>query len=757
STTMATGPVPDAAHAAPIPNPVKPSTVHVKVVDPQGKGLPGAAITVFLSKDRVLKVKTDDGGLIVLDKLGVDDFFSLLVRGSDAVTGYTHYGRVPLPAGTADRPLVLTLAPSSHKVTGSVVDRKGQPIPGVRVIGSGLNYDESNLYVSRGQLEEEGFPLGSSLTDQQGRFTLAIPARAELPILFLHPRFVSRRFAISEDDLTIDPIALQPAGRITGRVVDAVTGAAVAGAKVGSQLLESPHESTGEIQNATSDLQGRFTIDGLESGVYDVIIAGVPGRPKATARAMVGVRIRSEKDTSVDLSVFDGIPLRGVVVDPTTGRPLHNVLVSCNGPANPARNNFGATRISDERGEFTFFVAPGENMIYVSFDYDSKKLSSRLGRASVSVPERGTLPPIRLLGPIPVHPPVALEAIHKERVSTVETSVSRKVGSYRIRGNFRGPKPAGGRTVVGRVLDTDGRPVVGVSVRSIVVKKTIGKNIWSLENRKVSTVVSDQQGVFVAKDLPREEVQMEAIRSEQWRETQKLTEIVPVGRTTVDFHFGPAPADPHPSQPAPAVDEPIPAALRDRLSFVDLGPRANEFLADGPGGRGDDLNRLLQGVHAHGNTYFRIGEKLIHLRSQAGQVLPETISSIAVGAQADRVRILHSARGIVPNGTEVAFYTVHYTDGTSERIPAVYGRNLGHWTSSKSQPLVAPTDASVAWTGSNDWGDRRTGHDMKIHLFELTWANPHPQRVIATIDATSTTATSELVLVGITLERTSAH
>jgi hypothetical protein len=162
---------------------------------------------------------------------------------------------------------------------------------------------------------------------------------------------------------------------------------------------------------------------------------------------------------------------------------------------------------------------------------------------------------------------------------------------------------------------------------------------------------------------------------------------------------------------------------------------------------------MNQGIHALGGVFFRIGDKLVHVRAQSAPGLPDTVSAIAVGARADKVQILHAARGDVKPGTQVGVYTVRYTNGTSERVPIVLGRNVGAWSSPERGPLVIPTDARCSWTGSNDRTDRMLVNRIKIHLYGFTWTNPHPQHTIATIDVTSMTGQSALVLVGITLER----
>jgi hypothetical protein len=714
------------------------SPIHVRVVDAEGRPMEGIEIVVFQLTERAFKVKTDREGLVVLTKPRSEEWFSLLARRDGGATGFTHYPPMRLERNTAEKPIVLTLTSDSRKVTGSVVDPRGRPIPGVRVIGHSLQFDEGNFSLPRRQLEKEGYPLGWSLTDATGRYTLAVPAHADLTLGFLHPERVSPWIMVPEAVETIEPITLQPAGRITGKAIDAATGAPVVGAQVGAYVLEHPSDTNGAGGEVTCDAEGKFTINGLEAGVYNVCLDRVPGRIKATARGVVGVRVRSAEDTEVELKVFDGIPLQGLVIDPSTNQGLPDVWVWCKGPAQPSPGSTIDVQRSDEHGRFTFFVPPGENYVYLPL---SEGRASRLGRTSVSVPNSGNVPPIRLVGPSPDRPQAAMKGMISAK-TTVTMMKRIRPSSVRMP-----PKRAEGRTVIGQALGSDGRPLVGVTIDARIVTPD--------STRTLATMVSDREGIFIAKGLPAGEVTMVATRFVGVADRDSLTQVVPGDRDNVDFTFGPAIAAEggRAGQPAPASDEVIPAALKDRLTFVNLDSKGNDFLADGPGGNGDDLNRMVQGIHALDGAYHRIGEKLVHVRARSAPSLPAAVTAIAVAATADQIRFLHSARGEVPHGTEVGFYTVHYADGTSERVPVVFGRDAGDWFSANRHPLVTTTHARVSWTGTNDMADRTPPNQIKIHLYGSTWKNPHPERMIATIDATSSTAESELVLVGVTLER----
>ena len=223
----------------------------------------------------------------------------------------------------------------------------------------------------------------------------------------------------------------------------------------------------------------------------------------------------------------------------------------------------------------------------------------------------------------------------------------------------------------------------------------------------------------------------------------------PPDRDQVEFTYslGPDPRDR--AQPAPVRDEPIPPGLRERLTFVDLDRRGNDFLAEGPGGNGNDLDRLPRGIHKFGDVYFHIGERMVHVGGGMRLDLPRSVKGIPVQARADRAHFLHATQVGGDPGTLIGAYVLRYTDGTSERVPLVYGRNIANWWGFARED--APTEAETPWTGSNDVMDLNPR--LKIRLFAITWTNPHPEKEIAALDVLSSGKDCDPFLAAVTLSR----
>jgi hypothetical protein len=269
------------------------------------------------------------------------------------------------------------------------------------------------------------------------------------------------------------------------------------------------------------------------------------------------------------------------------------------------------------------------------------------------------------------------------------------------------------RTVTGHVRDPQGRPLAGVQLQASSPGGFRSKEFH----------VTDREGMFVFPRLPREPLTISLIR----RGYRYQDESLPADRDGVEWTFGLIPDSEANDRPGPPQDEPIPPELRDRLIFVDLQPRGTDYLTDGPGEVGNDLNRLPRGVHRLGQTYFRIGEKMVHIQGRMRADLPQTVKGIEVRAKGRVLHFLHSTQGgLHAEETLIGAYIIHYADGSSEQVPLVYARDITNWWHrDPGRPL---TRARPAWTGLNDAVERQTRPGLKIRLFDLTWTTPIRRR-----------------------------
>ena len=120
----------------------------------------------------------------------------------------------------------------------------------------------------------------------------------------------------------------------------------------------------------------------------------MPGRAQLTARAVEGLRVRAGADTPADLTVIEGRPLRGVVIDRrdrSARRRNPGRLLRPGASATPERRV--ESHKTDDQGRFTFHVPPGEQHVYIM---DGSSFS-RLSRRDLVVPEQGEIEPVRLM------------------------------------------------------------------------------------------------------------------------------------------------------------------------------------------------------------------------------------------------------------------------------------------------------------------------------------------------------------------------
>ncbi len=273
------------------------------------------------------------------------------------------------------------------------------------------------------------------------------------------------------------------------------------------------------------------------------------------------------------------------------------------------------------------------------------------------------------------------------------------------------------RTVTGHVRDPQGRPLAGVQLQAALDPLRPGRRPQDFD-----LPATDREGLFIFPDLPRRPLKITLTR-------RRLPISVggSPGRSRSRSN-GPSASCPTSSakdQPAPAEDEPIPPGLRDRLTFVDLEPRGTDYLADGPGGS-------RQRPEPPAARHPQAGRDVFPHRREDGPPPGPDAARPAPGGQGDqgpgpRAGCCTSCTRPRDGATRdklIGAYVIHYADGSSERIPLVYGRDITNWwhrdPGRRSRPGPrSPGPARTTCTEHTDPG-------LKIRLFDMAWTNPHP-------------------------------
>ena len=159
--------------------------------------------------------------------------------------------------------------------------------------------------------------------------------------------------------------------------------------------------------------------------------------------------------------------------------------------------------------------------------------------------------------------------------------------------------------MTGHVRDPQGRPLPGVSV---YVNPEPGAEPFD-------SAATDRDGLFVLPELPRRPLQINLNRPR----FQIQTEALPADRDEVEwtYRLGARRAQTR-RQAAPTGRRAGPSRASPAADVRRPDPPGNDLLADGPGGSGNDLNRLPRGIHKLGDAYFRIGERMVHVQGRDG-------------------------------------------------------------------------------------------------------------------------------------------
>ncbi len=167
---------------------------------------------------------------------------------------------------------------------------------------------------------------------------------------------------------------------------------------------------------------------------------------------------------------------------------------------------------------------------------------------------------------------------------------------------------------------------------------------------------------------------------------------------------------------------------------VDIQTKATRFLGEGTDAPNNNFAELNEGAFSFKGITFQIGRRYIQLSSKYVQNCPGAVRDIKIGRKAAKVHFLHgttNSYGVL--GQEIATYTFHYDDGTTESMPVVTGRHLREWWCGPNDKQRLATRAEIAWSGTNPVAAEK---GQTILAFHCCWENPCPEKTIATIDVT---------------------
>ncbi|MCC7493480.1 MAG: family 20 glycosylhydrolase [Fimbriimonadaceae bacterium] len=204
-----------------------------------------------------------------------------------------------------------------------------------------------------------------------------------------------------------------------------------------------------------------------------------------------------------------------------------------------------------------------------------------------------------------------------------------------------------------------------------------------------------------------------------------------------------------------------PAAAETRYVTCDLSRHANQSLADNRRRLGwlglgpeQDLASVPRGLQWFNGVPFRVleGTNEVVMLAAAGdppRSWPSSARSIGVGSAARALWLLATTSAPTRRTGDIyqrgALYpkllgrlVVYYADGSTAEVPLSYRREVTDWNAG-----LPPARGLTAWSG-------QTAGGAYAMLSQYRWDNPHPEKVIETVDLRALEAPLRLVLVGLT-------
>ena len=208
--------------------------------------------------------------------------------------------------------------------------------------------------------------------------------------------------------------------------------------------------------------------------------------------------------------------------------------------------------------------------------------------------------------------------------------------------------------------------------------------------------------------------------------------------------------------PSPEVrlraNQVIDGIKRERSGAIDLKPVSNHKLNQMFGRlQGNTLDSLPRGAQELGGTAFTVSDGVLVLGSNMMPNRPKKIAGIKVARKCALLHVLQGSifgrGGNAGEGDLIAKYIVHYEDKTREEIPVEYGVDVRDWWNDDDSKPVK--HGKVAWEGDSpvakEWG-------CTLRLYSGSWRNPHPDKMIATIDFVATHQIAAPFCVAMTME-----
>lgn len=381
-----------------------------RVVDPQGKPVPGAAVMLharnltpgrapFLSRAKAVVLadtRADDSGRFRIDAPRTSSTQHEELRAVALAPGHG-VGWVLRDPDDEQPAAEISLRPE-QVIHGRLFDVHGRPVPDVRVsvrsIGSDTPQARSSLrdrYVQRRSdgvffwsRDNHDYPAWprSITTDAEGRFTVrGVGRNLHAGLTVVHPRFALQAIVVDTDDDAESKrvtAALAPSQTLNVRVTYADTGQPVSHSPLRVMVSQG---RVAKLDEAETDESGQARINSWPADrTYGVIAYPPEGQPYLTARGAVQWP-RGAVEQTLNIALPRGVMVHGKVTEEGTGKPVGGARVDFTTRRGRQGQDLGMSVHTGPDGSFRLGAEPRPGHLLVRApdeDFVFQSISSRL-------------------------------------------------------------------------------------------------------------------------------------------------------------------------------------------------------------------------------------------------------------------------------------------------------------------------------------------------------------------------------------------
>ncbi|MGP0066350.1 MAG: hypothetical protein ACLQGP_22525 [Isosphaeraceae bacterium] len=446
-----------------------------RVLDPQGKPVPGATVAAYarslalerppylLRQAPIGDARSDDSGRFRIDaprtsSLHHADFGAVALAPGHGV------GWVKLDPDD-DRPTADIALRPEQVIHGRLFDLQGRPVPGVTLSVASIrrelpqapagarNRFDTIYYGPRNANDFPAWPRPVT-SDPEGRFTVRGVGRDLIASLAVnHPRFALQSIEADTkgpSESKTMTAALTPSQIINVRVTYADTGKPVPHAPL---RVMASRGRVRIVDESETDAEGRARVNSWQADrIYSMLAYSPDGQPYLTASGSLEWP-KGSLEQSLDLALPRGVLIRGKVTEAGSGKPVPGATVSF--VARGDRQNLVTGSIvvnTAPDGSFQLGAKPGPGYLFVKGPSDDYVLEE-IGFGMIQQGQPGG-------ARIYAHGHIGLDL--KPGVDTEEIRLALRRGE----------------TVTGQVLGPDGQPVRDAQILSRVVLDP-GQSLWA--------------------------------------------------------------------------------------------------------------------------------------------------------------------------------------------------------------------------------------------------------------------------------------